>query len=285
MDDRWVRMLMKLGFSQAKAEDRMSIFRNLLDRRVNPHGKTGGASDDELRKGVDGISDAMLDTVNQSERITPFLKALPQIMFILHELENSSAFGSLVGAFLDFFTMGLGASTDAIQTVMANIPGFGQAINFIIGIFVWPFLAMIAFGRKEFSDATEDFLKVIPLGIGKAMSIMFAKGDKFLIKMDDRWDTLGDQFEAALAAANAASAKVRAANPNAVQYLNNTAASAATTVNNSVNTGRNYYNQSKAIEADKQVQAVKAGRRKRLSTKKRRHKKWTKTRRAKSVKR
>jgi len=190
MDDRWVRMLMKLGLSRSVAEDRMSIFLTKLKQKV----LMKGGAEEELRKGVDGVADAVIDAVQQSEKITPFLKVLPNFMFVLHNIEKTPAFGSLVGAWMDFFTDSLGASTDAIQAIIVNIPGFGQAINFVIGIFVWPFLAMVSLSRKEFSESTESFLKVIPLGIGKAMSMMFAKGDKFFVKMDSRWDKIREQF-------------------------------------------------------------------------------------------
>jgi len=183
-------MLMKLGLPRSVAEDRMSIFLTKLKQKV----LMKGGAEEELRKGVDGVADAVIDTVQQSEKITPFLKVLPNFMFVLHNIENTPAFGSLVGAWMDFFTNSLGASTDAMQAIIVNIPGFGQAINFVIGIFVWPFLAMVSLSRKEFSESTESFLKVIPLGIGKAMSMMFAKGDKFFVKMDSRWDKIREQF-------------------------------------------------------------------------------------------
>jgi hypothetical protein len=237
-------MLMKLGLSRSTAEDRMGIFLTKLKQQ-------GFMKGGDERKGVDGIGDSVVDALSTSESAAVFMSKLPQFVFILKSIEQNSPGGELIGLVMDVFTTTLSTATDSAQLLIANIPGFGPAINFVIGLFVWPFLAMISLSRKEFEQSIEEYLKVIPLGIGKAMSIIFAKTDKLGVKVESRWDKISEQFAILI--------------ENAKQAMDKTQKQAPPSpVNRPI-----------------------GGRRKRLSTKKqdKKNKKWRRTRRIKSVRR
>jgi hypothetical protein len=219
---------------------------------------------------------------------------------------------------MDLFTTALSTGTDTAQLLIVNIPAVGPVINFVIGLFIWPFLAMISLSRKEFEQSVEEYLKVIPLGIGKAMSTIFAKTDRLGIKVESRWDKISEHFAILIEKAKAGIEKSKRENPATARYVGDTAAQAknlasqtSTAVSNSA---QNTVNQAKASFAttdlakarkadmllkqskaeqgaedigDLYSQGAKAGRRKRLSTKKqgKKNKKWRRTRRIKSVRR
>jgi len=294
MDDRWVRMLMKLGLPRSVAEDRM----NILMSKLKEHKLMKGGAE---RKGVDGIADSVVDSLSTSESAAVFMSKLPQFVFILKSIEQNSPGGEVIGLAMDMFTTALSAGTDTAQLLIANIPGFGPMINFVIGLFIWPFLAMISLSRKEFEQSVEEYLKVIPLGIGKAMSTIFAKTDRLGIKVESRWDKISEQFALLIEKAKAAIEKSKIENPATARYVGDTASQAknnagqtsfATTDLAKARKADMLLKQSKAEQGAEDIgdlysQGAKAGRRKRLSTKKRdtKNKKWRRTRRIKSVRR
>jgi len=290
-----VRMLERLGLPKTVAEDRM----NILMSKMKEHGfmdKKGGE-----RKGVDGIGDSVVDSLSTSESAAVFMSKLPQFVFILKSIEERSPGGELIGLAMDMFTTALSTGTDSAQLLIANIPGFGPMINFVIGLFIWPFLAMISLSRKEFEQSVEEYLKVIPLGIGKAMSTIFAKTDRLGIKVESRWDKISEQFAVLIEKAKAGIEKAKMENPATARYLGDTASQAknlasqssfATTDLAKARRADSVLKQSKAEQGAEDIgdlysQGAKAGRRKRLSTKKRdtKNKKWKRTRRIKSVRR
>ena len=294
MDDRWVRMLMKLGLPRSVAEDRM----NILMSKLKEHKFMKGGAE---RKGVDGIADSVVDSLSTSESPAVFMSKLPQFVFILKSIEQNSPGGEVIGLAMDMFTTALSAGTDTAQLLIANIPGFGPMINFVIGLFIWPFLAMISLSRKEFEQSVEEYLKVIPLGIGKAMSTIFAKTDRLGIKVESRWDKISEQFALLIEKAKAAIEKSKIENPATARYVLDTAdqaknnAGQASFANTDLAKARKadmLLKQSKAEQGAEDIgdlysQGAKAGRRKRLSTKKqgKKNKKWRRTRRIKSVRR
>jgi hypothetical protein len=287
-------MLMKLGLTRPVAEDRMDI----LTRKMKEHNFMNGGAE---RKGVDGIGDSVVDALSTSESAAVFMSKLPQFVFILKSIEENSPGGEVIGLAMDLFTTALSTGTDTAQLLIVNIPAVGPVINFVIGLFIWPFLAMISLSRKEFEQSVEEYLKVIPLGIGKAMSTIFAKTDRLGIKVESRWDKISEQFALLIEKAKAAIEKSKIENPATTRYLGDTAsqaknlASQTSFSNTELAKARKadmLLKQSKAEQGaedmgDLYSQGAKAGRRKRLSTKKRdtKNKKWKRTRRIKSVRR
>ena len=285
---------MKLGLTRPVAEDRMDI----LTRKMKEHNFMNGGAE---RKGVDGIGDSVVDALSTSESAAVFMSKLPQFVFILKSIEENSPGGEVIGLAMDLFTTALSTGTDTAQLLIVNIPAVGPVINFVIGLFIWPFLAMISLSRKEFEQSVEEYLKVIPLGIGKAMSTIFAKTDRLGIKVESRWDKISEQFALLIEKAKAAIEKSKIENPATTRYLGDTAsqaknlASQTSFSNTELAKARKadmLLKQSKAEQGaedmgDLYSQGAKAGRRKRLSTKKRdtKNKKWKRTRRIKSVRR
>lgn len=285
---------MKLGLPRSVAEDRM----NILMSKLKEHKFMKGGAE---RKGVDGIADSVVDSLSTSESAAVFMSKLPQFVFILKSIEETSPGGEVIGLAMDMFTTALSAGTDTAQLLIANIPGFGPMINFVIGLFIWPFLAMISLSRKEFEQSVEEYLKVIPLGIGKAMSTIFAKTDRLGIKVESRWDKISEQFAILIEKAKAAIEKSKIENPATARYVLDTAdqaknnAGQASFANTDLAKARKadmLLKQSKAEQGAEDIgdlysQGAKAGRRKRFSTKKqgKKNKKWRRTRRIKSVRR
>ena len=251
MAGRWEKLLVTLS---PKNSDRsignLEVFRQQLDKRFG--NARGGASF------VDTRINGALDMMNDPRATAEFLSRLPGFVFFLKSAESIPGFGSLLGATMDVSTTGASVATDGFQSMAAQVPGVGPAVNVVVGIVVWPVLAMISLSRREFSQAIEEFLKVIPLGLGKAMSNAFAKSDRLASKVEGRWDEIVEQIRVAYARAKDSIRSAEASNPEVSQRVRS------------------------GVSA---VRGAVGGRRKRLSTKKRRHYKWSKTRRARSARR
>jgi len=139
-----------------------------------------------------------VDYISTQQGAAAFLATLPNFIFILKGLESSSAFGALAGLTLDTMLAALSTSGEMFQNFAVLIPGFGPAIVAVFGIFFWPPLAMISLSQKDFSGASETFLKAIPLGLGKTLSTAFAKTDRLATKFGDRYGEISAQVQTTL---------------------------------------------------------------------------------------
>ena len=179
MGDIWLKTLVELGVEQKDAEAKLEIFRTKLNEHF---GEQRGGGDSLLNT----VGGKFIDFVSTSQGVAIFLSTLPKFLFILKTVEKIPALGVLIGVVLDAMLTGLSTGGEMFQNLVVLVPGAGPAIVAIFGIFFWPPVAMIAFSRADFSEATEIYLKAIPFGIGKILSTAFAKTDKFATKIADR---------------------------------------------------------------------------------------------------
>ena len=179
MGDIWLKTLVELGVEQKDAEAKLEIFRTKLNEHF---GEQRGGGDSLLNT----LGGKFIDFVSTSQGVAIFLSTLPKFLFILKTVEKIPALGVLIGVVLDAMLTGLSTGGEMFQNLVVLVPGAGPAIVAIFGIFFWPPVAMIAFSRADFSEATEIYLKAIPFGIGKILSTAFSKTDKFATKIADR---------------------------------------------------------------------------------------------------
>jgi hypothetical protein len=250
-------------------------------------------------------------TSGDPKMIQAALEKLPVFVFFLNALEKFPAFGQLFGLTLDVSTTGMSVATDGFQSMMAQVPGFGPAINIFVGVLVWPFLAMISLSRKEFSQSMTELLKVVPLGIGKAMSDAFMKTDRLAAKADGRWEKISSQFSQAWNRATESIKQAKTENPEFTKSVEEraaqakavatvatkTATSAAQDAVQRVRTSDAATKFAGDVQAQRPGDASRpvlrprpkmdGGRLKRLSTKKhtKKNKTWRRTRRTKSARR
>jgi len=274
-------------------EHRKDIEANLITLREALQTKTEeGQSRGGAESFVDDIGNGV--TSGEHERIAVALQRFPQIVFVLRAVEDIPEFGELFGFAADVTTTGASVATDGFQAMMGNVPFIGPGINALVGLFVWPILAVISLSRKQFSQSIEEFLKAIPLGLGQAMSRAFSKTDKLAGKTAGRWEHLKKQFAAAWDRAQNAS-NVRIEDAYAILGVPPTAtrdeiraAYRNLALHAHPDKGGNLeeFNKIKAAY-ETIIPPPTGGKRKRLSTRKRGKKntKWTKTRRTKSAKR
>jgi uncharacterized protein YjbJ (UPF0337 family) len=180
MGDIWLRTLVKMGLDPKDADAKLEIFRTKLNEHFGSQQGGGGESL------LNTVGASFIDFVSTSKGVAVFLSTLPKFVFILKTVEKIPAIGILVGVVLDAMLTALSTGGEMFQNLVVLVPGAGPAIVAIFGIFFWPPVAMIAFSRADFSEATEIYLKAIPFGIGKILSTAFAKTDKFATKIADR---------------------------------------------------------------------------------------------------
>lgn len=168
-----------MGLDPEDAQAKLTIFRRKLKERF---GKQHGGGDSLLNT----MGGSFIDFVSTSQGAAVFLSTMPKFLFVLRTVEKIPAIGLLVGLVLDAMLTALSTGGEMVQNLVVLVPGAGPAIVAIFGMFFWPPVAMIAFSRADFSEATEIYLKAIPFGIGKILSTAFAKTDKFATKIGDR---------------------------------------------------------------------------------------------------
>ena len=181
MGDIWLRTLVKMGLDPQDAKAKLEIFRGKLKERFGKEKQDGGG--DSLLNTMGG---SFIDFVSTSQGAAVFLSTMPKFLFVLRTVEKIPAIGLLVGLVLDAMLTALSTGGEMVQNLVVLVPGAGPAIVAIFGMFFWPPVAMIAFSRADFSEATEIYLKAIPFGIGKILSTAFAKTDKFATKIGER---------------------------------------------------------------------------------------------------
>jgi len=218
MGDIWLRTLVKMGLDPQDAKAKLEIFRGKLKERFGKEKQDGGA---DTLLNVQG--NKLIDSISTNEGAAAFLATLPKFVFILKTVEKTPGFGILVGVMMDAMLAGMSTGGELFQNLVGLVPGFGPAIVAVFGIFFWPPLAMIAFSRADFSEASEIYLKAIPFGMGKTLSTAFAKTDKFATKFGDKLGLIKEQGEQALGklkeTLNDAKASIEEKNPNLIKGL------------------------------------------------------------------
>ena len=125
---------------------------------------------------------------------SPYLGTLVKLtfffMFFISFLESTPLIGSALSVALDATLAGGRVLVKILQKGIPAIMGLiplpymqlsGVALVSIIGMFVWTILAIISFGRQDFTSAIDSMLRILPMPIGDAL------GDSFL-EMNRTWD-------------------------------------------------------------------------------------------------
>jgi hypothetical protein len=214
---------------------------------------------------------------------TPFarvmLRGLFMIIFFVSYLEKLPAFGNILGAALDLMVAGAEIVTKTIQRTLPPIVGliplpyanlFGMMLAGLFGAIVWPLVAMISFSRQDFAVAVESFMRAIPPPFGDTIADIFTDGNRMVAKLDSRRRKLADDIVIALGTV-----------ANAVEDVYTRVNTGVEKVKGKVEEVKGIQSNisdlsSKIKEAAGTPPAVGQGRRKWLSTKRRRmNNKWT----------
>lgn len=233
MGDIWLRTLVKMGLDPEDAKAKLTIFRGQLKQHLEEERQDGGA---DTLLNVQG--NKLIESIGTNEGAAAFLATLPKFVYILKTVESTPGVGILIAVMLDAMLTAFSTGGEMFQNLMVLIPGFGPAIVAVFGMFFWPPLAMIAFSRADFSEASEIYLKAIPFGVGKTLSTAFAKTDKFATKFADRFGEIKEQSKIAFGrlkeTLNETKAGIEAKNPNLIKSLRDKADKGTTRVLNAL---------------------------------------------------
>jgi hypothetical protein len=136
---------------------------------------------------------------------SPYLGALVKmtffIMFFLSYLESTPIVGSVVSVALDATLAGGKALIKTLQKAIPSMLGLiplpyaqlsGVAVVSVVGLFLWSILAMISFGRQDFTSAIDSMLRIIPIPIGDALADGFLELNHMVDRVSLKKDKLVD---------------------------------------------------------------------------------------------
>jgi hypothetical protein len=130
---------------------------------------------------------------------SPYLQALVRIsfavIFFLSYVEAIPIAGSLISASLDIALSGGRVLIKQLQGLVPTLVGLiplpymnlvGLGLVSIVGMVLWPLLAMISFSRQDFASAIESMIRVIPPPIGSALADTFLDANRTISKLDTK---------------------------------------------------------------------------------------------------
>ena len=130
---------------------------------------------------------------------SPYLQALVRIsfavIFFLSYVEAIPIAGSLISASLDIALSGGRVLIKQLQGLVPTLVGLiplpymnlvGIGLVSIIGMILWPLLAMVSFSRQDFASAIESMIRVIPAPIGTALADTFLDANRTISKLDTK---------------------------------------------------------------------------------------------------
>jgi hypothetical protein len=131
------------------------------------------------------------------------IRMLFMVLFFLSYLENIPVFGSVLSAVLDVTLAGGRVLIKTIQKMIPPVIGIiplpfmslvGITIASVVGMLLWPILAMISFSRQDFTSAIESFLRIIPPPIGDAIADAFLDANRTIYKLNEKRKKLTDDL-------------------------------------------------------------------------------------------
>lgn len=164
----------------------------------------GGGPEEEdwlgpnLQKFIDGISGPGAQMAWRS---------LFGVLFLLKYLESIPAFGSILGAALDLMVMGGKVLIKVLQRSIPTLFGLiplpfmnilGLMMAAVLGMILWPILAIVSFSRTDFTSAIDSFIRIIPPPIGETIADMFLEANRTIAKLEVRRQKIAEQISAAL---------------------------------------------------------------------------------------
>jgi len=217
-----------------------------------------------------------------SNRIRTTVRQIVSFIFILDTVEQTPAFGALVGVFFDLAKAALlisaGGSVTLLPALIGLIPlplagTVGTAIGWFISIGFLMAYASVSLSRKEFSDAMRSVLMMVPV-VGSVLGNTFQSAVGTGTRLANRYEKLKSQVESLWFSMKNAAEKATELTTTAVQQnaaLQNTldATKKAMNVMKDMTT---------AVPAVKSIGGKRFTRRRRMGTK------WSKMRRHRSRK-
>lgn len=166
--------------------------------------KKGGSTESAVSDGVNAIVDLVsgksaMGPPNPAvkaaiESIQQVIRMVLPFVFILNTIEQSPAFGDLIGAALDVTAATLPVIASTIQTTTPALVGLiplplagpvGIALGWLFSLFFLWLAMVIGVSRKDFSSALEATAGMIPVVGGTAMRTVGAT-DRVLTKLTNR---------------------------------------------------------------------------------------------------
>jgi len=115
------------------------------------------------------------------------------VIFFLSYIESIPIAGSLISAALDIALSGGRILIKQLQTLVPTLVGLiplpymnfvGIGMVSIVGMILWPLLAIISFSRQDFASAIESFIRVIPPPLGTGLADAFLDANRTVSKLD-----------------------------------------------------------------------------------------------------
>lgn len=213
------------------------------------------------------------------------LKSMFMVIFFMSYIEQIPVFGRILSASLDVM---IASGKMITKTIQRNIPPLvgliplpymsliGMIMAGVLGAIVWPIIAMVSLSRQDFAAAIESFIRVIPPPFGDTIADMFLEGNRMIAKLSMKKQKLVEDITNAI---QTISNVIKEAYDTASSSMDNVS---ALTTNELTNRMDKF---SKQLQEVSSVTPVGARRHKRLSTRKNKKGKWTKTRRTRYVRR
>lgn len=217
---------------------------------------------------------------------SPYLSSLVRltffVMFFLSFIESTPVIGSVLSVALDLVLAGGKIVMKSFQKAVPSTLGLlpipfasllGVMLVTIVGLFIWPILAMISFGRQDFTAAIESMLRVIPMPIGDALADAFLELNHMADRVSSKKDKLVDDVWAGLQTIQSLTQQVSGVAGDALDRVKSGTESMMNAVKE-VQNGEIPTAEPVELDSIPVAQPVRGGRRKTLSNKKAKRRKW-----------
>ena len=152
---------------------------------------------------------------------SPYAQAVVRILFMvlffISYLEKIPVFGGILSAVLDVMTVAGRVLIKNVQKALPPLFGLiplpfmslvGISMAAVMGMLLWPIVAIISFSRQEFTTAIEAFLRIIPPPIGDAIADTFLDANRTVYRLNDKREKIGNDITAGLQAIMSMGSKV-----------------------------------------------------------------------------
>ena len=138
-----------------------------------------------------------------SNAIRATVRQIVSFVFLLDTVEQTPAFGALIGVFFDLakaaLLMSAGSSTTILPALIGLIPlplagTVGTAIGWFISVGFLMAYASVSLSRKEFSDAMRSVLMMVPV-VGSVLGNTFQSAVGTGTRLANRYEKLKMQVE------------------------------------------------------------------------------------------
>ena len=135
------------------------------------------AATDPFGDGLRSLKDGL-----ESPEAVFVIQTILGFLFVLSTVEDIPMVGNLLSVSLDVATSGGRILMKSLQKVVPVLVGLiplpytsllGLVLVAMLGLFVWPLLAMISFSRQDFTGAMDSLLRVIPPPMGETVAEAF----------------------------------------------------------------------------------------------------------------